>query len=360
MVREAMSFGGSERISVGGSAVLRHVIESISPASEAHRGEAKRRLRERGPMFDRLGGQLAAAQHGPPRAAGRTLVIAAGDHGAGDPGVCLGDQHPTVIAARAIDDGDAAVRTLARAARASVLLLDCGCAGSAHMPAGAVAIGRRPSGDARQLAALTPVEVIAALEAGIAVAVSLLDGRAGDGGDGPPALGTDVLALGAIGLGSELATAALAGALLGPERSPALSASLDADERALVELGRTHAAGTGSLDPLAALAAFGGPETATLTGLILAAASMNLPIILDGSATGAAALIAARLAPAVTGYLIASQQGHGCMPAIVAAFGLESVFFGGVGYGEGAGSAMVLGLLDAIIPCPPPSSSQTK
>jgi len=347
-----MSFGGSERISVGGSAVLRHVIESISPASEAHRGAAMRRLRERGPMFDRLGGQLAAAQHGPPRAARRTLVIAAGDHGAADPGISFGAQHPTVIAARAIDGGDAAVRQLARAARATVLLLDCGCAESAHLPAGAIAIGRRPSGDARQLAALTPVETIAAIEAGIAVAVSLLDGRAsasadaGADADAAPALGTDVLAIGAIGLGSELATAALAGALLDPAQLAALPASLDADERALVELGRRHAA---ELDPLAALAAFGGPETAALTGLLLAAASMNLPIVLDGEATGAAALVAARLAPAVTGYLIAAQQGHGCMPAILSALGLESIFAGGVGHGEGAGAAMVLGLLDHIL-----------
>lgn len=341
-----MSFGGSERNSVGGSAVLRHVIESISPASEAHRGAAMRRLRERGPMFDRLGGQLAAAQHGPPRAARRTLVIAAGDHGAADPGISLGEQHPTVIAAHAIEGGDAAVRQLARAARAEVLLLDCGCAGSAHFPASAIAIGRRPSGDARQLAALTPVETIAAIEAGIAVAVSLLDGRASADADAAPALGTDVLALGAIGLGSELAAAALAGALLAPAQLAsllALPASLDADERALVELGQRHAA---TLDPLAALAAFGGPETATLAGLILAAASMNLPVILDGEATGAAALIAVRLAPHAAGYVIAAQQGHGCMPAIVAALGLESIFAGGVGHGEGAGAAMVLGLLD--------------
>jgi nicotinate-nucleotide--dimethylbenzimidazole phosphoribosyltransferase len=342
-----MSFDGSERISVGGSAVLRHVIESISPASEAHRAATLRRLRERGPMFDRLGGQLAAAQHGPPRAARRTLVIAAGDHGAADPGISLGAQHPTVIAARAIEGGDAAVRQLARAARAEVLLLDCGCAESAHFPAGAVAIGRRPSGDARQLAALTPVEALAAIEAGIAVAVSLLDGRAGArADDAAPALGTDVLALGALGLGSELATAALAGALLAPTHLAALPASLDADERALVELGQRHAA---TLDPLGALAAFGGPELATLTGLILAAASMNLPVILDGEATGAAALVAARLAPAVTGYLIAAQQGHGCLPAILAALGLESIFAGGVGHGEGAGAAMVLGLLDHVL-----------
>jgi NaMN:DMB phosphoribosyltransferase len=70
---------------------------------------------------------------------------------------------------------------------------------------------------------------------------------------------------------------------------------------------------------------------------------------LDGEASGAAALVAARLAPAVTGYLIAAQHGQGCMPAIVAALGLEPVFAGEVGHGEGAGAAMVLGLLDQVL-----------
>lgn len=344
------------------SLVLRHVIESITSASAAHRTEAMRRLRGAGPMFDRLGGQLAAAQHGPPRAARRTLVIAAGDHGAADPGISMGDEHPTVIAARAIDDGAAAVRQLARAARAEVLLLDCGCAESARMPAGAVAVGRRPSGDARQAAALTLVEATAAVEAGIAVAVSLAGGEpgggsssgggAGSGGAGGSSSGggadsgnggSDVLGLGVIGLGGELAAAAIAGALLGPARLPA---TLPAEDRALAE--RAHQLGE-TLSPLEVLAAFGGPETATLTGVLLAAASMNLPVVLDGEATGAAALIAARMAPAATGYLVASQHGQGCMPAIVAALGLEPIFAGGVGHGEGAGAAMVLGLLDQVL-----------
>lgn len=325
------------------SLVLRHVIESITPASAAHRGEARRRLAGVGAMFDRLGGQLAGAQHGPPRAARRTLVIAAGDHGAADPGIAMGDEHPTVIAARAIDGGDAAVRQLARAARAEVLLLDCGCAESARMPAGAVAVGRRPSGDARQAAALTLLEATAAIEAGIAVAVSLAGGSGGEGEGG--ARGSDVLGVGVIGLGGELAAAAIAGALLGGERAAAVTGLPDED-RALAE--RAAALGK-TLGPLEVLAAFGGPETATLVGVILAAASMNVPVVLDGEATGAAALVAARLAPAVTGYLIAAQHGQGFMPAFVAALGLPAVFAGGVGHGEGAGAAMVLGLLDQVL-----------
>jgi nicotinate-nucleotide--dimethylbenzimidazole phosphoribosyltransferase len=314
---------------VTSSAVLRHVIASIIPASEAHRQQALRRLREVGPMFDRLGAALAAAQHRAPRATRRTLAIVAGDHGAGDPGIALGAHHPTAIAAQAIDNGDAALRQLARAAKAEILLLDCGCTEAAHLPASAVVIGRRPSGDARQGAALTIVEAQSALEAGIAIVVSLLDA------------GTDVLAVGAIGLGSEVAAATIVGAVLGPDQ-------VIGEDRDLAVFGHRHAE-LERLDPLGVLSAFGGPETATLTGMILAAASMNLPVILDGEATGVAALLAARMAPATAGYLIAAQRGSGCMPAILEALRLESIFAGGVGHGEGAGAAMVLSLIDQVL-----------
>jgi len=87
---------------------------------------------------------------------------------------------------------------------------------------------------------------------------------------------------------------------------------------------------------------------AVLAGLILGAASINVPVILDSYATGAAALIAARLAPAVTGYLIAAHRGSFTMPAILRYLGLESIFEVGLGHGEGSGAAMVLPLIDQV------------
>jgi nicotinate-nucleotide--dimethylbenzimidazole phosphoribosyltransferase len=75
---------------------------------------------------------------------------------------------------------------------------------------------------------------------------------------------------------------------------------------------------------------------------------MNVPTILDGHATGAAALAAARFAPAVTGYLVAAHTGTFCQPRIVAQLGLSPVFSVGLGHGEGTGAAMVLALADQV------------
>ena len=96
------------------------------------------------------------------------------------------------------------------------------------------------------------------------------------------------------------------------------------------------------------LAHFGGAETAVLAGLILGAASLNTPVVLDGHATGTAALIAAALAPDVTGYLIGAHRGNFTMPATLAHLGLTPVFEVGLGHGDGTGAAMVLPMLDQV------------
>ncbi|HEY0194113.1 MAG TPA: nicotinate-nucleotide--dimethylbenzimidazole phosphoribosyltransferase [Kofleriaceae bacterium] len=310
-------------------AVLRHVIASITPASVAHGEAARRRVARAGaPVLAALAARLGAAQHTPrPRVGRRTVVVAAGDHGAGDPGIALGDAHPTIVAAHAIASGDAALARVARAGRAAVIIVDAGVREPAWLPAGALGLGLAPSGDLRAGPAMTVLDAALALEAGIALAVSLQEA------------GLDVIAIGALGLGAELASTAL---LAAATRTPP-GALGDAEAEAAGAL----AAGFrgGGLD---LLASFGGPETGVLAGLILAAASTNVPVILDGHATGAAALVAAAFAPAVTGYLIAAHVGSFTHPRILAHLGLHPIFDVGLGHGEGTGAAMVLPLLDQV------------
>lgn len=310
--------------------VLRHVIESITPASRAHGESARRRVAgANAPYLERLARALGAAQHTTrPRAGRRTIVVCAGDHGVGDPGVALGAAHPTVIAAHAIADGSAALAHIAGASRASIVLVDAGAREPQEMPASAVPLGRGPSRDLMAGPAMTVVDATSALEAGIALAVSLADD------------GLDVLVVGALGVGADVASAALLGAALGaPPTGLAdpVAAAAGAKGAALV--------GASALE---LLMAFGGPETGVLAGLLLAAASTNVPVILDGYATGAAALVAAALAPHVTGYLVAAHTGTFTQPRILAHLGLHPVFEVGLGHGEGTGAALVLPLIDQI------------
>jgi nicotinate-nucleotide--dimethylbenzimidazole phosphoribosyltransferase len=178
---------------------------------------------------------------------------------------------------------------------------------------------------------MTADEAARCLEAGIALAVSLADD------------GLDILALGALGLGADVASAAL------------LGAATRAAPTDLVGLADPAAEAAGALGarladaaPLDQLAAFGGPDTAVLAGMILAAASTHVPVILDGYATGAAALIAAAFAPHTPGYLIAAHTGSFTQPRILAHLGLHPIFDFGLGLGEGTGAAMLMPLIDQV------------
>jgi len=310
--------------------VLRYVVEAIAPASAAHGEAARRRVAAaHAPLLDRLAVALGRAQHtAQPHARDRAIAVCAGDHGAGDPGIAVGAAHPPVIAAHEIASGEAALVHVARTGRASIVLIDAGAREAAAMPPTTVVLGGRPSRDLMAGPAMTLDDAAAALESGIALAVSLTEH------------GRDLLAVGALGVGAERAAAALLGAALGD-----VPAGLgDAGAQAAAARGAAFA----SAAALDQLAAFGGPETCVLAGLMLAAAAGHVPVILDGYATAAAALAAAAFAPHVTGYLIAAHAGSLLQPRILAHLGLHPIFDVGLGHGEGTGAAMILPLIDQV------------
>ena len=303
--------------------VLRHVVDSISPASGAHAEGARQNVAAaEAPLLTRLAGLLGGAQHtARPRSARRTIVVIAGDHGAGDPGIALG-------AAHAIAEGSAALAQIARASGAPIVIVDAGARETASMPSSAIQLGRGSTRDLLAGPAMTVVDAALGLEAGIALAVSLADH------------GLDLLAIGALGVGAEVSSAALLGAALGAPPTGLGDPGAEAAGARGAEL-----AGAGAIEQLASL---GGAETAVLAGLVLGAASMNIPTLLDGHATGAAALVAAAFAPAVTGYLVAAHAGSFTQPRILAHLGLAPIFEVGLGHGEGTGAAMVLPLADQV------------
>ena len=319
-------------------AVLRHVIASITPASVAHGEAARRAVAAAGaPLLERLAAAIGGAQHtGRPRTQRRAIIVCAGDHGVGDPGVSLGPAHPTVVAAHAIVDGSAALAQIARAARAPIVLVDAGAREPTALPASAIRLGGGPSHDLMAGPAMTIVDAAMALEAGIALAVSLADDAAVAGGNAPR--GPDLLAVGALGVGADVASAALLGAAMG---TPPTGLG-----DPLAEAAGARGAALAGASGLELLAAFGGPETGVLAGVMLASASTNTPVILDGYATGAAALVAAALAPNATGYLVAAHAGSFTHGRILAHLGLHPVFDIGLGHGEGTGAAMTFALID--------------
>lgn len=93
--------------------------------------------------------------------------------------------------------------------------------------------------------------------------------------------------------------------------------------------------------PLRSLQAIFGPEFCILAGAVLGAAGRSRVVILGGLATSVAALIAVRLEPAASAYLVAGQHSRERLhAAVLQEFGLEPLLELGLRAGEGVGAAL--------------------
>jgi nicotinate-nucleotide--dimethylbenzimidazole phosphoribosyltransferase len=155
--------------------------------------------------------------------------------------------------------------------------------------------------------------------------------------------GLDVVALGQLGAGCEIVSAALVAAL---SSAPA-EAVAAAEDLAAVRDALDAAAGP-ALSPLTALEQLGGFDIAVLTGIILGAAAIHVPVVLDDHGTSSAALVASRMCPAVSGYLVAAHTGtHPAHRGALAALELQPLFDLGLAQGEGSGAVLALSFIDA-------------
>ena len=205
--------------------------------------------------------------------------------------------------------------------------------GAARLISARIAAGTR---DMTLEPAMRRDEALAAVDVGRRVVDELIAG------------GIDTIAVGEMGIGNTTAASALVAAL--SDRPPAevtgRGTGLDAEAvRRKVDvieaaLRRHHPRRD---DPIGALAAVGGFEIAALVGAILAAAEARTPVILDGFITGAAALVAATIAPGLGPRLIASHRspepGHA---AVIEQLGLDPLLDLDLRLGEGTGAALAL------------------
>jgi nicotinate-nucleotide--dimethylbenzimidazole phosphoribosyltransferase len=103
-------------------------------------------------------------------------------------------------------------------------------------------------------------------------------------------------------------------------------------------------------DPLGVLAAVGGLEIAAMAGLMLEGAARRVPVVVDGFISGAAALIAVALAPAVRDYLcfshLSAERGH---RVVCDALDARPLLDLGLRLGEGTGAALAMSLLSAAV-----------
>jgi nicotinate-nucleotide--dimethylbenzimidazole phosphoribosyltransferase len=99
-------------------------------------------------------------------------------------------------------------------------------------------------------------------------------------------------------------------------------------------------------DALETLAGLGGFEIAAMAGAYVACAQQRLPMLIDGFISSAAALVASRLCPGATDWMLlahaSAEPGH---QVIARALGLRPLLDLGMRLGEGSGAAAAVPLL---------------
>jgi nicotinate-nucleotide--dimethylbenzimidazole phosphoribosyltransferase len=266
------------------------------------------------------------------------LVMAAADHPVAARGVSAFQQEVTRSVAEAALAGASVGAVAAESAGLNLIVVDAGVEGPALDRAVLIRpIG--PKGDLVERDALEIGDCRRLVEAGAEFASSA---RA------------DVVALGEVGVGNTTVAAALAASVLELQPASLVGLGAGADTAMLMSKKEVVEAAVNRVghggDPLSLLASLGGGEIAVLTGVVLGAASSGSAVVLDGLATSVAALVAARLEPAVCSHLIAGQRsrepGHA---AVLAELGLEPLLDLRLRAGEGVGAALAVGLLRAAL-----------
>jgi nicotinate-nucleotide--dimethylbenzimidazole phosphoribosyltransferase len=283
-----------------------------------------------------------------PRFVNKVIFTMAGDHGIAEEGISAFPQEVTPQMVYNFIRGGAGINVLAKHVGARVIVVDMGVAVKIEssklkgknfkdkkIAPGTKNMSRGP--------AMTKEEAIKSIEAGIDVFEEELG------------TGVDIMGTGDMGIGNTTPSSAIAAAITG-ERvenvtgrgtgidDKALAGKIEIIERAL-KINKPD-----PKDPIDILAKVGGFEIGGLVGVILAAASGKIPVVIDGFISGAAALVAFSLEPKIKDYMFAAhcsvERGH---KIILDYIGLKPILDLNLRLGEGTGSALGINIIEAGI-----------
>lgn len=295
------------------------------------------RLEDLALQIGRVRGSLSPTLNNP------QIVVFAGDHGAAKAGISAYPQDVTWQMVENFLAGGAAINVFALANGLGLTIVD---AGVAHE------FGERPNllnrkvgagGTANYLdgAAMTAEQCEAALRHGMAIVDRLA------------AAGCEVVGYGEMGIGNTAAAALLTHCLTDAPLAACVGRGTGLDDdgvarkQALLQQALDRWTERGD-DPLAVLARFGGFEIAMMVGAMLGAARHKMLVLVDGFICGAAALVAARLAPGFLDYAVfchaSAEAGHRTQ---LAALGVAPLVALDLRLGEGTGAALAWPLVRA-------------
>ena len=255
------------------------------------------------------------------------IIVFAGNHGITAQGVSAFPPEVTAQMVANFAQGGAAINQLARVTGAELVVIPLEL--------------ERPTGDFTQTAAMHEADFLAAVSAGYDAVHDDLD----------------LVCFGEMGIGNTTPAAAIAAALFGGAAQAWTGRGTGVDDAGLerkisvIEAGLArHRAALA--DPLAIAAALGGRELAAILGATLAARHRNVPVLLDGFVSTAAAAPLARLHPqglahALAGH-VSAEAGH---RRLLETLELAPLLDLGMRLGEASGAAVAINIVRAALEC---------
>ncbi len=327
---------------------IQELIESIGPLNASAMTQARARLDSLAKPLGSLGEletyaiRLAGITgQTPPDLSRRAVLVFAADHGVCAEGIGSAPQSVTTSQTINFVRGITGVAVLACAFGAELIVADVGVNAPVTYPGVRDLRVRAGTGNIRIEDAMTRAEAEEALLSGARLAREAVES------------GYGLLGVGEMGIGNTTASAAVLAALTGRPSGDLTGAGGGIGDRRL-EIKRQvirealERANADPADVLGVLAGLGGLEICAMAGAYLGAASMRVPVVVDGFIGCVAALAAVRIAPTVRPYLFASHLSEepGAKVALEA-LGITAPLRLNMRLGEGSGCPLLFAMLDA-------------
>ena len=274
-----------------------------------------------------------------PQADPAHLLLFAGDHGLVEEGVSAWPSEVTAQMVLNFLAGGAAANVFARTNGVEITVADAGVIGDLPDHPELVRAGvRKGTRNALKEDSMTADEVTEIMAFGAKLTTDKISA------------GAKTIALGEMGIGNTSSATLLAHAIEGIPLNiltgPGAGLDKTGVSRKLEILEKTAARRPGKLEPLEALAAFGGLEIAAMAGAAIAAARAKTVVLVDGFIATSAALVAVRHAPEIINNLIiahkSEEPGHQAMLEALDAAPLLDL---NLRLGEGSGALLAFPLL---------------
>ena len=281
----------------------------------------------------------------------KVIFTMAGDHGVVEEGVSAYPKEVTPQMVYNFLNGGAGINVLAKHVGARVIVVDMGVGEKISAKGGSAPGGKNfkekkidyGTKNMMKGPAMTKQQAIQSIENGIDVFEEELQN------------GIDVAGTGDMGIGNTTASSAIASAITGKPVEDMTGRGTGIDDKTLsnkIEVIK-RAISVNKPNPndaIDVLSKVGGFEIGGLTGVILAAASNRIPVVIDGFISGAAALLAYQLEPKVKDYMIAAhcsvEKGH---RIILEFMSINPLLDFNLRLGEGTGAALGMNIAEASI-----------